>query len=282
MLMAVTSNAQAAMMAPTELLAEQHFLTISSMLEGTKVNIALLTSSLPASERKKLIDAISEGEVDIVVGTHALLTEDVVFSNIAVAITDEQHRFGVHQRALLRNKTDDVHAIPHTLVMTATPIPRTLSLTIFGDLDVSTIRAMPPGRTPITTKLVQPEHADKVYSFVRERVEKGQQGYVVVPLVEETGSGLKSATQHADDLRNGPLKGLTVDVVHGRMKTDERELTMHRFRKGEIEVLVATTVIEVGVDVQNATIIVIEHDMEFVRMDVRATLTYKSNVGMSS
>jgi len=263
MLMAVTSNAQAAMMAPTELLAEQHFLTISSMLEGTKVNIALLTSSLPASERKKLIDAISEGEVDIVVGTHALLTEDVIFSNIAVAITDEQHRFGVHQRALLRNKTDDVHAIPHTLVMTATPIPRTLSLTIFGDLDVSTIRAMPPGRTPITTKLVQPEHADKVYSFVRERVEKGQQGYVVVPLVEETGSGLKSATQHADDLRNGPLKGLTVDVVHGRMKTDERELTMHRFRKGEIEVLVATTVIEVGVDVQNATIIVIEHADRF-------------------
>ena len=156
MLMAVTCQAQAAMMAPTELLAEQHYLTITQLLKDTKVSTALLTSSLTASTRKELIQKIGAGEIDIVIGTHALLTDDVVFANIAVAITNEQHRFGVQQRALLRNKTDDEYAIPHTLVMTATPIPRTLSLTIFGDLDVSTINAMPPGRSPITTKLVQP------------------------------------------------------------------------------------------------------------------------------
>ena len=148
MLMAVICDAQAAMMAPTELLAEQHYLTITQLLKGAKVRTALLTSSLSASDRKELIQSIGNGEIDIVIGTHALLTEDVIFLNIAVAITDEQHRFGVQQRALLRNKTDDENAIPHTLVMTATPIPRTLSLTIFGDLDVSTINAMPPERVP--------------------------------------------------------------------------------------------------------------------------------------
>ena len=263
MLMAVVCCAQAAMMAPTELLAEQHFQTISTLLKGTKVKIALLTSSLAAARRKKLISEIENGEIDIVVGTHALLTEDVVFSNIAIAITDEQHRFGVQQRALLRNKADDEHAIPHTLVMTATPIPRTLSLTIFGDLDVSTINAMPPGRSPITTKLVCPEDANKVYTYLRELVDKGQQGYVVVPLVDETESGLKSAESHAESLQNGVLKGKKVGVVHGRMKSAQREKTMNQFRDGTIDVLVATTVIEVGVDVANAAMIVIEHADRF-------------------
>ena len=179
---------------------------------------ALLTSSLTASDRKKLIKDISEGSVDIVVGTHALLTDDVVFKSIAIAITDEQHRFGVQQRALLRNKSDDEFAIPHTLVMTATPIPRTLSLTIFGDLDVSTINSMPPGRSPITTKLVQPEDADSVYTYVKSLVEKGQQGYVVVPLVEETESGLKAAIEHAEFLQQGALQGCRVG---SRSRTDE-------------------------------------------------------------
>ena len=210
-----------------------------------------------------MISEIENGEIDIVVGTHALLTEDVVFSNIAIAITDEQHRFGVQQRALLRNKADDEHAIPHTLVMTATPIPRTLSLTIFGDLDVSTINAMPPGRSPITTKLVCPEDANKVYTYLRELVDKGQQGYVVVPLVDETESGLKSAESHAESLQNGVLKGKKVGVVHGRMKSAQREKTMNQFRDGTIDVLVATTVIEVGVDVANAAMIVIEHADRF-------------------
>ncbi len=263
MLMAVTSSKQAALMAPTELLAEQHYQTIVDLLKGSQVSVALLTSSLSSSDRTALIQAISDGEIDIVVGTHALLTEDVVFENIAIAITDEQHRFGVHQRATLRNKTDDPHAIPHTLVMTATPIPRTLSLTIFGDLDVSTITALPPGRSPITTKLVQPDDAEKPYLYMRELIEKGQQGYVVVPLVEETESGLKSVTAHAEHLRASYLQGKSIEVVHGRMKSKEREETMQRFRKGSIDVLVATTVIEVGVDVPNATMIIIEHADRF-------------------
>ena len=263
MLMAVTCNAQAAMMAPTELLAEQHYKTITTLLENSNVTTALLTSSLGTKDRKELIHEISEGNIDIVVGTHAILTDDVVFSNIALAITDEQHRFGVHQRALLRNKSDDTFSIPHTLVMTATPIPRTLSLTIFGDLDVSTIKGMPPGRTPITTRLVQPEQSKKVYQYMLDLINKGQQGYVVVPLVEETESGLKSVVAHADSLQNGYLSGKTISVVHGRMKSDEREETMNQFRAGEIDVLVATTVIEVGVDIANATIMVIEHADRF-------------------
>jgi ATP-dependent DNA helicase RecG len=263
MLMAVTSGAQGAMMAPTELLAEQHFQTISTLLSGSKVKTALLTSSLSGKDRKKLISKISEGEIDIVVGTHALLTEDVIFSNIAIAITDEQHRFGVQQRALLRNKSDDEHSIPHTLVMTATPIPRTLSLTIFGDLDVSTINGMPPGRSPITTRLVQPTQSIKVYQFMHELIKKGQQGYVVVPLVEDTDSGLKSAIAHAEYLRTGFLQGVSIGVIHGRMKSEEREQTMQHFREGTLDVLVATTVIEVGVDVSNATMIIIEHADRF-------------------
>ena len=263
MLMAVTSNAQAAMMAPTELLAEQHYKTITTLLENSNVTTALLTSSLATKERKELIHQISEGDVDIVVGTHALLTDDVVFSNIALAITDEQHRFGVQQRALLRNKSGNAHTIPHTLVMTATPIPRTLSLTIFGDLDVSTIKGLPPGRTPITTRLVQPNQTEKVYQYLLENVHKGQQGYVVVPLVEETDSGLKSAVSHAESLQQGYLQDATVGVVHGRMKADERETVMVAFRNGTIDVLVATTVIEVGVDIPNATMMIIEHADRF-------------------
>jgi len=163
----------------------------------------------------------------------------------------------------LRNKGGDEFAIPHTLVMTATPIPRTLSLTIFGDLDVSTINAMPPGRVPVTTKLVQPEDSHKVYQYLRSLIEQGQQGFVVVPLVDETESGLKSTTSHAELLRNDLLQGLQVEVVHGRMKSEQREETMHRFRNGEIDVLVATTVIEVGVDIPNATMMVIEHADRF-------------------
>ncbi|MDP7006330.1 MAG: ATP-dependent DNA helicase RecG [Phycisphaerales bacterium] len=263
MLMAVVCSAQSAMMAPTELLAEQHFQTITNLLKGSKVEVALLTSSLTSADRKKLINRIEKGEIDIVVGTHALLTDDVVFSNIAVAITDEQHRFGVQQRALLRNKSDDESSIPHTLVMTATPIPRTLSLTVFGDLDVSTINSLPPGRSPITTKIVRPEDSDKVYNYLRELVDKGQQGYVVVPLVEMTESGLKAAISHAKFLQDNYFKEKNVGIVHGRMNSSEREKTMSQFRDGVIDVLVATTVVEVGVDVANATMMVIEHADRF-------------------
>lgn len=263
MLMAVVGDAQAALMAPTELLAEQHYNTITEMLRGSSVSVALLTSSLGTKDRKKLIEDVSSGKIDIIIGTHALLTSDVVFSNIAVSIVDEQHRFGVHQRATLRNKRVDDETVPHTLVMTATPIPRTLSLTIFGDLDVSTIVGLPPGRSPITTRLVLPEDATKVYSFFRERIDNGEQGYVVVPLVEDTDSGLKAVMSHAKSLENEYFRGKRVAFVHGRMKSEDREKTMNAFREGNVDVLVATTVIEVGIDIANATIIVIEHADRF-------------------
>jgi ATP-dependent DNA helicase RecG len=263
MLMAVVGDAQAALMAPTELLAEQHYNTITEMLRGSSVSVALLTSSLGTKDRKKLIEDVSSGKIDIIIGTHALLTSDVVFSNIAVSIVDEQHRFGVHQRATLRNKRVDDETVPHTLVMTATPIPRTLSLTIFGDLDVSTIVGLPPGRSPISTRLVLPEDATKVYSFFRERIDNGEQGYVVVPLVEDTDSGLKAVMSHAKSLENEYFRGKRVGFVHGRMKSEDREKTMNAFREGNVDVLVATTVIEVGIDIANATIIVIEHADRF-------------------
>ncbi len=263
MLMAVVGDAQAALMAPTELLAEQHYNTITEMLRGSSVSVALLTSSLGTKDRKKLIEDVSSGKIDIIIGTHALLTSDVVFSNIAVSIVDEQHRFGVHQRATLRNKREDDDTVPHTLVMTATPIPRTLSLTIFGDLDVSTIVGLPPGRSPITTRLVLPEDTTKVYSFFRERIDNGEQGYVVVPLVEDTDSGLKAVMSHTKSLENDYFQGKRVAFVHGRMKSEDRENTMNAFRAGSVDVLVATTVIEVGVDIANATIIVIEHADRF-------------------
>ena len=263
MLMAVVSGAQAALMAPTELLAEQHHRTIANLLAGSAVSTGLLTSSLSTKERKELVNKIARGDIDILVGTHALLTGDVVFSNIAISIVDEQHRFGVHQRATLRNKRAAGFTVPHTLVMTATPIPRTLSLTIFGDLDVSTISELPPGRTAITTKLVLPEDACKAYAYFRKLVDLGQQGYVVVPLVEDSESGLKAVTSHAEMLEREYFAGKKVAVVHGRMKRDEREATMLAFREGDIDVLVATTVIEVGVDVANATMIVIEHADRF-------------------
>lgn len=263
MLMAVTSQAQSALMAPTELLAEQHFKTVQALLEGSSVKLALLTSSISGKDREQLKTDISSGEIDIVIGTHALLTSDIEFNNIAIVITDEQHRFGVHQRATLRNKGDDSSIVPHTLVMTATPIPRTLSLTQFGDLEISTIKSLPPGRTPVKTKHVLPDDAQKVYSFAKEQIAKGHQCYVVVPLVEDTNTGLKSAVEHSEALKNRYFKDERIEVVHGRMKSEERESVMQRFRDGDIDVLVATTVIEVGVDVPNATLIIIEHADRF-------------------
>ncbi len=263
MLMAVTSQAQAALMAPTELLAEQHFKTVCKLLEGSSVRLALLTSSVSNKEREQLKLNIASGEIDIVIGTHALLTSDIEFNNIAIVITDEQHRFGVHQRATLRNKGDDLYVVPHTLVMTATPIPRTLSLTQFGDLEISTIKSLPPGRTPVKTKHVIPEDASKVYLYAKEQIAKGNQCYVVVPLVEDTNTGLKSAVEHSESIKKRYFQEERIEVVHGRMKSEERESVMERFRNGDIDVLVATTVIEVGVDVPNATLIIIEHADRF-------------------
>lgn len=264
MLGATAAKRQAAMMAPTELLAEQHFASLSRMLQGSDVRIALLTGSMPESERAGVLAALSSGDVDIAVGTHALLTERVRFSDLAVAVIDEQHRFGVHQRAALRSKMDDARLVPHTLVMTATPIPRTLSLAFFGDLDVSTISGLPPGRQPVATRVVPPERDNEVYEFVRERIDKGQQAYVVVPAIDDSGaSGLRDVQSMVKRLESGPLAGKRIASVHGRLKRDTRERRMERFRSGVIDCLVATTVIEVGVDVPNASVMVIEHAERF-------------------
>ncbi len=263
MLMAVASGHQAAMMAPTELLAEQHFASISEMLSGARVSIEVLTGSLTTSERKDVLARLASGEIDILIGTHALLTETVRFRSLAVAVIDEQHRFGVHQRAMLRVKSEDAESTPHTLVMTATPIPRTLSLTLFGDLEVSTIRGLPPGRKPVITKYVSPSQSDEVYAYVAKRLAQGRQAYVVVPVVDESERGLKDVHSHLENLAKGHFRGRRLAALHGRVDREQREQTMRRFRSGDIDALVATTVIEVGVDVPNASVMLIEHADRF-------------------
>lgn len=272
MLLAAAAHRQAALMAPTELLAEQHCASISKYLKGSDVRVELLTGSIGSEARASALDRIATGESHLVIGTHALLTEGVRFDSLAVAVIDEQHRFGVHQRARLREKVSDPTSVPHTLVMTATPIPRTMSLTIFGDLDVSELKGMPPGRTPVRTRLVGRAQRADVYAFVRARIEKGEQSFVVVPAVggEDGGDeGRPGAKRIADvrttlaELASGPLVGRRVEAVHGQLKRAERESIMERFRAGNIDVLVATTVIEVGVDVPNATIMVIEQADRF-------------------
>ncbi len=271
MLMAVASRHQAALMAPTELLAEQHFASMGRMLEGSPVKLAILTGQMPERARRDLLEAMAEGRIDIVVGTHALLTEQVAFKSLAVVVIDEQHRFGVHQRARLRAKGAGPHGvdiIPHTLVMTATPIPRTLAMTLFGDLDVSSIKALPPGRKPVKTRVVKPEMAGEVYTWLRTRLEKGEQAYIVAPAIDPTedvsGSGsLASVRELHERLERGPLAGLRLAVLHGQLSGETRDVVMGRFRMGLIDALIATTVIEVGVDVPNATIMIVEHAERF-------------------
>jgi ATP-dependent DNA helicase RecG len=263
MLMAVAAGHQAALMAPTELLAEQHFTSITTMLTGGRVAIDMLTGSLKPARKKAIIRRLESGEVDIIVGTHALLTEQVNFKSLAVAVIDEQHRFGVHQRARLRSKSSDRDSSPHILVMTATPIPRTLSLTVFGDLDISTIKGLPPGRKPIATRHMPQARAAEVYDYLRRRLDAGEQAYIVLPVIDESASGLKDVESHMKWLGEGPLKGKKLAAMHGRLDREEREAVMQHFRRGELDALVATTVIEVGVDVPNATIMVIEHADRF-------------------
>lgn len=278
MLMAAASRHQAALMAPTTLLAEQHARSIGRLLSGASVRIGLLTGEVVGIERERMLRAIAGGAIDLVVGTHALLTESVEFRSLAVAVIDEQHRFGVHQRARLREQSSDARSAPHTIVMTATPIPRTLALTVFGDLDVSVLQGLPPGRSPIRTRVMTPDRTDEVYAFVRARVEKGEQAYVVAPAIGDEGSpGMfesaasgaeaKAATPDVSTLvralESGPLAGKRVHGLHGRVPPDERDRIMDRFRRGEIDVLVATTIIEVGVDVPNASVMVIEQADRF-------------------
>ncbi len=257
MLVAVAHGRQGAMVAPTELLAEQHHASIAALLEGSDVRLALLTGSIGAAARRERLAAMAAGELDMVVGTHALLTDHARFHRLGVAVIDEQHRFGVEQRAALRACSGD-GLNPHVLVMTATPIPRTLALTVFGDLDVSTIRGLPPGRTPVATRVMPRSRAGEVWAHLADRVRRGEQGFVVVPAIDPSPD-LPDVAGCRDALAAGALAGARIDIVHGRMSATERDDVMQRFRRGEIDVLVATTVIEVGVDVPNATMIVIEH-----------------------
>ncbi len=277
LLLAVADRTQGVLLAPTELLAEQHHGSINRMLHGSDVNVALLTSAHPpkaGGERDQLLEDIAEGKIDIVVGTHALLADHVKFHTLAVAVIDEQHRFGVMQRAAFRDANrhtkpgpDGKRHIPHHLVMTATPIPRTLSLTLFGDLDISTIHGLPPGRTPITNRVVTRDKSDEVYTYLRTRLERGEQAYVVVPAIDAAGKEsdkqLTNVRDHAKLLQDKYCQGYKVATVHGRLKRESRERIMKKFREGEVHVLVATTVIEVGVDVPNATVMIIEHAERF-------------------
>ncbi len=262
MLLAAAHGHQSAIMAPTGILAEQHHASISRMLEGAEVEVGLLTGSTPAKEKRVLLERIAAGDVKLLIGTHALLSEGTVFDDLALVIIDEQHRFGVEQRSKLRRPNAEGR-VPHVLVMTATPIPRTLSLTVFGDLDVSVIRHLPPGRTPTVTRVVAPSKAPDVYGYLAERVAAGEQGFVVVPAVEESDMGLADVENHLKMLAAGPLSGVRLGAIHGRMSRDEREGVMDRFRARDIDVLVATVVIEVGVDVPNATVMVVEHAERF-------------------
>jgi ATP-dependent DNA helicase RecG len=326
MLVAMENGYQAALMAPTEILATQHYLAARKLLERSsrRYRIVLLTGSLDEDRKRYTRGLINSGEAQLIVGTHALIEEKVEFDRLGLVVVDEQHRFGVLQRFKLMKKPNQ--AEPDVLVMTATPIPRTLALSLYGDLDLSVLDELPPGRTPIATRRVPAERSQEVWDFVRKQVAKGRQAYIVYPVIEGTKedqpeldfchddpeaglettvatqvskarpgapssgaprnskprpgtaelfpkaaqeanpgakSGLKSAVEMHEKLRAGPLAGLRLALLHGRLDADEKEIVMRRFQRGEIDVLVATTVIEVGVDVPNATVMVVEHAERF-------------------
>jgi ATP-dependent DNA helicase RecG len=260
---AAESGQQAALMAPTELLAEQHARTLRTLLAGVpSVRVALLTASIPRSEADAVRKQVAAGEIDLVVGTHALLQPTVRFARLALAVIDEQHRFGVRQRQALAGRGPG-GAHPHALVMTATPIPRSLALTLYGDLDVSVIDALPPGRTPARTVLLREGEGARVVELVRETLARGEQVYVVYPLVEESEKiDLRAASEQAARIR-AAFPDAEVDLVHGRLDAAARGLAMQRFARGESQILVSTTVIEVGVDVANATLMIVEHAERF-------------------
>ena len=251
---------QAAIMAPTEVLVEQHYLNLHRWVEPLGVKVALLTSSIKGSEREDLYDRIRRGDIQLVIGTHAVIQEAVEFQRLGLAIIDEQHKFGVVQRGLLKKKGEN----PDVLVMTATPIPRTLAMTIYGDLDVSLIDEMPPGRMPVETKVFHESARGRVYRIVEEEVRKGRQAFIVYPLVEESEKlDLKDATRMAEHLQKDIFPEFRIGLLHGRMKSDEKEAIMMEFKEGKIQILVATTVIEVGIDIPNASVMVVEHAERF-------------------
>jgi ATP-dependent DNA helicase RecG len=259
-LVAMENGLQVAFMAPTEILAEQHFINIRRLLEHSRFRVALLTGATPARKRREAQAEIAGGSVHLVVGTHALIEDPVAFRELGLVIIDEQHRFGVMQRAALRAK--GLH--PDVLVMTATPIPRTLALTAYGDLDTSIMREMPPGRRPIRTTVRPEERREEIYELMRRQLDEGRQAYVIYPLVEESEKvDLRAATEMADHLSQDVFPAYRVGLLHGRMKQDAKDRVMGAFARGDLDILVATTVVEVGVDVANATFMLIEHGERF-------------------
>ena len=267
--LAAQNEYQCALMAPTELLAEQHYRSLSPLLERAGLRVGLLTGAVKGKARKELYAALESGELDLVIGTHALLSEGVTFANLGLVVTDEQHRFGVGQRAALSAKAAGQ---PHVLVMSATPIPRTLALIIYGDLDVSVVDELPPGRSPVETYVVGEDKRQRMYNFVRKLVGEGRQAYIVCPAVEEgetdgeepsPATDLKAAVTYAEALRTQAFPDLRVGLVHGKMKSKEKDAVMTAFAAGKLDVLVSTTVIEVGVDVPNAALMIVENADRF-------------------
>jgi ATP-dependent DNA helicase RecG len=259
MLVGVANKLQSALLAPTEVLAEQHYFTLSRLLEGSNVVVELFTGRTKR-KAKEALKRLGDGKIHIAVGTQALIQQDVEFANLGLVVVDEQHKLGVKQRAVLKSKG----LSPHYLVMTATPIPRTLALSYFADFDVSVIDELPPGRQPIRTKWVRPKQTPGVYQFIRDEVASGRQAYIVVPQIDDTGlDDAKSVLAEHKRLNEGPLHGLRLAVLHGQLSTDEKHATMLAFRNRETDVLVATTVIEVGIDVPNATVMLIDNAERF-------------------
>lgn len=255
----IKNGAQAALMAPTEILATQHFESFKKLFASADVRVALLTGSVKAGEKKEIKRALCNGEIDLIVGTHALIQNDVEFENLGLVCTDEQHRFGVQQRANLAMKGDN----PHLMVMSATPIPRTLGLIIYGDLDISLLDELPPGRQEIRTDVVTSAYHKRIYKFIRDAVDRGEQAYIVCSLVDEGESDLISAKEYADNLAKNEFVGYSVGLLHGKMKPAEKDRVMQSFAEGETQILVSTTVVEVGVDVPNATVMLIENADRF-------------------
>lgn len=258
---AAKNSMQSALMAPTEVLAEQHYKTFLKLFEGCSINVELLTGSDTAAQKRRKKEALKAGEIDLLIGTHAIIQSDVEFKSLALVITDEQHRFGVEQRNALGEKGEN----PHLYVMSATPIPRTLALIIYGELDISILDELPPGRQKIETYAVTSELRQRAYNYVKKHLDAGRQGYIICPLVDEGESDteLASAVKYADELQHGDFRGYTVGLMHGKMKSVDKKKVMESFSNGETQLLVSTTVIEVGVDVPNAVIMVIENAERF-------------------
>lgn len=256
---AVKNGYQCALMAPTEILATQHHNALCKMMESVGVKIALLTGSTPVKEKREIKSRLLDGEIDLLIGTHAIIQNDVEFKSLALVITDEQHRFGVKQRAQLSKKGDAVH----TLVMSATPIPRTLGLILYGDLDISILDELPPGRQEIRTDVVDSRYHERLYKFIRDAVDRGEQAYIVCPMVEENELEIKSAEELAQELSQSAFKGYNLGLLHGKMKPKDKETVMKAFAENDVQILIATTVVEVGIDVPNATVMVIENAERF-------------------